>query len=174
MQLLQAPKVTAHLLPEHGLIPNNPRLPLLYYQNALELPEADPATQIEELLQANHWGGSWRNGIYTYHHYHSTAHEVLAVFSGAATAQLGGEGGITLKLHRGDVLIIPAGVAHKNLGSSGDFRIVGAYPEGQDWDMCYGSPGERPRTDENIAKVPLPKADPVYGVNGPLLERWRA
>ncbi len=174
MQLLHAPKVSAHLLKDDGVIPNNARLPLLLYQSALDLPNSDAASAIEQLLSANQWGGSWRNGIYTYHHYHSTAHEVLAIFSGSATVQLGGESGITLKLQRGDVVIIPAGVAHKNLGSSADFRIVGAYPDGQDWDMCYGTAGERPQSDKNIEGVPLPVSDPIYGANGPLLEHWRA
>ena len=72
----------------------------------------------------------------------------------------------------GDVIIIPAGVAHKNLGSSGDFRCVGAYPPGQDWDMNYGKAGERPAADENIANVPLPVADPVFGFEGPLMKNW--
>ena len=86
--------------------------------------------------------------------------------------QFGGPSGITQKLHGGDVVIIPAGVAHKNLGASGDFGVTGAYPSGQRWDMCYGKPGERPRVDENIARVPLPETDPVYGADGPLLARW--
>jgi uncharacterized protein YjlB len=98
---------------------------------------------------------------------------VLAVFSGTATVQLGGESGITQKLRRGDVLVIRAGAAHKNLGSSADFRIVGAYPQGQEWDMCYGTPGERPEADHNIARVALPAGDPIYGTNSPLREHWR-
>ena len=72
----------------------------------------------------------------------------------------------------GDVIIIPAGVAHKNVGSSSDFRCVGAYPLGQSWDMNYGKPGERPQADQNITKVPLPESDPVYGIDGPLVKSW--
>ena len=77
-------------------------------------------------------------------------------------------------MHPGDVIIIPAGVAHKNFGATGDFGVVGAYPEGQDWDMNYGRPGERPAVDSNIRRVALPKADPLYGIAGPLLEQWGA
>jgi uncharacterized protein YjlB len=79
---------------------------------------------------------------------------------------------VVLSVSAGDVVVIPAGVAHKNLGASRDFRVVGAYPLGQRWDMCYGEPGERPRADENIARVALPGADPVYGTTGPLIEHW--
>jgi hypothetical protein len=63
--------------------------------------------------------------------------------------QLGGERGVVQEVHPGDVIIIPAGVAHKNLGPTADFGVVGAYPEGQDWDINYGRPGERPRADNN-------------------------
>jgi hypothetical protein len=38
--------------------------------------------------------------------------------------------------------------------------------------MNYGKQGERPGTDENISKVPLPDADPVYGIGGPLIKNW--
>ena len=172
-ELLLPPRVQVHASKDDGIIPNNSKLPLLIYKQALLLPREAPADAIEELLQRNHWGGTWRNSIYTYHHYHSTAHEVLLVYQGSAKVQLGGEKGITSTIHRGDVIIIPAGVAHKNLGASEDFAIVGAYPCGQDWNMCYGKASERPKADEEIAKVGLPKADPVYGIAGPLMANWK-
>jgi uncharacterized protein YjlB len=168
---VNAPRVLTFGLSDDGRIPNS-KLPLLVYQNAVKLLLRDPAAVFEEVFALNRWRGSWRNGIYTYHHYHSTAHEVLGVFSGTATVQLGGERGIKQKINAGDVLVIPAGVAHKNLGASNDFGVVGAYPIGQDWDMNYGRPEERPRADEEIARVALPELDPVYGGDGPLLERW--
>ena len=172
-QLVNPPDVTAHRLVDDGAIPNNPRLPLLIYHRALRLPDEQPESAIEHLLATNHWGGSWRNGIYPYHHYHSTAHEVLAVCRRSARVQLGGEKGIMQKINAGDVIVIPAGVGHKNLGASSDFLIVGAYPKGQDWDMCYGKRTEHQRAEHNIARVPLPVADPVYGADGPLLYYWR-
>jgi uncharacterized protein YjlB len=171
-EFLQTPQVVAHLLRDDGTHPNNERLPLVVYQGALKLPERNPASIIEALLRENQWDNSWRNGIYGIHHYHSTAHEVLCVYSGTARVQFGGEEGPILEVGRGDVVIIPAGVAHKNLGSSRDFRCVGAYPRGQSPDMNYGQPGERPRADQNIAQVPLPQADPVHGTGGPLLAHW--
>ncbi|HXO96731.1 MAG TPA: hypothetical protein VN857_09120, partial [Chthoniobacterales bacterium] len=72
----------------------------------------------------------------------------------------------------GDVIVIPAGVGHKNLGASDDFGVVGAYPGGRHWDLLTGKPGERPKADQNIAALPLPDNDPVYGPDGPLRKIW--
>ena len=157
-----APDLLSYLLPDDGTFPNNARLPLR---------EPD-AADIEALLRANGWGGSWRNGVYSFHHYHSTAHEVLVVYGGSACLRLGGERGIIAEIASGDVVIITAGVAHKNLGASADFRVVGAYAAGQAPDMNDGSPGERPRADETIARLPLPARDPIYEAGGPLTSRW--
>jgi uncharacterized protein YjlB len=159
-------------LKDDGYFPNNERLPLLIYQGALALPQSNPATIVENLFKSNGWSGSLRYGIYGFHHYHATAHEVLGIYSGSAEVQLGGEKGITLMVRRGDVVIIPAGVAHKNLAAGSDFRVVGAYPQGQTPDMCYGKAGERPQADDHIAGVSLPRMDPVYGVDGPLNMHW--
>lgn len=68
--------------------------------------------------------------------------------------------------------MLPAGVAHKNCGAGTDLLVVGAYPEDQEWDLLRGRPGERPEADRNIARVPLPAMDPVYGADGPLGTRW--
>jgi uncharacterized protein YjlB len=170
-QMASAPDVPAFELKDDGVFPKS-RLPLLFYRGAVSIPDDDPAAAFEELFESNGWDGSWRNGIYGYHHYHSTAHEVLGIYRGSATVQLGGEHGVVREVRAGDVILIPAGVAHKNLGSSRDFRVVGAYPQGQESDMNYGKSAERPRADQNIARVPLPKMDPVFGGSGPLIEKW--
>ena len=169
--LLFPPKVIAHVLKDDGIFPNN-KLALLIYKNAIDAPGHDLAGAIEQIFMDNGWGGMWRNGIYTYQHYHSTAHEVLGIYRGNVKAQLGGPEGVIVEASAGDVIIIPAGVAHKNLGSSADFRCIAAYPPGQTWDMNYGKPGERPATDRNIANVALPRTDPVYGPDGPLIKNW--
>jgi uncharacterized protein YjlB len=170
--VIQSDQVINQCLKGDGFFPNNERLPLLVYQGALALPQSNPAAIVEDLFESNGWNGSWRNGIFEFHHYHSTAHEVLGVYSGSAKVQLGGESGITLTVRLGDVVIIPAGVAHKNLGAGGNFRVVGAYPLGQSPDMCYGKAGERPQADDRIAGVSLPRMDPVYGADGPLKAYW--
>src|SRR5438093_5666036 len=85
-QLVAEPNVLAQQLQDDGTFPNS-RLPLLIYREAVLMPEHDPAAVFEQLFAANGWVGFWRNGIYSYHHYHSTAHEVLGVYSGSAKVQ---------------------------------------------------------------------------------------
>lgn len=161
------------LFKDDGVIPNN-RLHLLLYRAVLPVDGDDPATQVVQLFASNNWTNSWRNGIYPFHHYHSTSHEVLGVYRGSVTVRLGGEQGKDFNVGAGDVIVIPAGVGHKNLGSSEDFGVVGAYPDGRTWDLLTGKPGERPQADRNIASLPIPDNDPVYGEGGPLREIWRA
>jgi len=125
------------------------------------------------MYQRNKWDGIWLNGVYSFHHFHSTAHEVLGCVSGRAHIQFGGQNGEILDIIAGDVVVIPAGVGHFNTGNqSSDFQIMGAYPAGQTWDLCRGESGERPRVLDNIKRVPLPKTDPVQGVDGMLLDVW--
>ena len=124
------------------------------------------------MFGTNDWGGCWRNGIYPFPHYHSTAHEVLGICRGEARVRLGGDVGIELTVRAGDVVVIPAGVGHQNLGAGPDLLVVGAYPREQRFDLCRGRPEERRQALENILRVPLPAADPVYGADGPLVEQW--
>ena len=95
---------------------------------------------------------------------------MLGIYSGKARVQLGNDAGPVILLEKGDVLIIPAGVVHKNLDEENDVGVVGAYPDGKDYDMNYGKPGERPGTDKNIAAVPLPKTDPL---TGEVIKQWK-
>ena len=166
-------KVSSHLLTDNGVFPNNANCPLLVYPQALALSGSEPAALFEALFTQNHWPAAWRNGVYGFHHYHSSAHEVLGVFSGSARVQFGGENGIMLEVKAGDVVVIPAGVSHKNLGASRNFGVVGAYPKGQKWDMNTGKPGERPAADERIARVAMPAGDPLFGAGGPLCALWK-
>ncbi len=162
---------TSVLFEDDGSIPNS-RYPVLLYRGAISLASRDPASSIEERFAAHHWTESWRNGIYPFHHYHSTSHEVLGIYQGAATVRLGGESGQDFIVEAGDIIVIPAGVGHKNLAASGDLGVVGAYPDGRSYDLLRGRPGERPQADANIAAVPMPRQDPVYGSDGPLKRIW--
>ena len=173
LDILQPAEVISEVIRDDGTFPNNDKLPLLLFKSALKLPQEDAAMLINEIFQVNKWGNSWLWALYAFQHYHSTAHEVLGIYSGWVDAQFGGPEGQTLKASAGDVIIIPAGVAHKNLDQSQGFRVVGAYPRGQMWDMNYGRSGERPSADERIKKVPLPVTDPVHGKSGPLLKLWQ-
>jgi uncharacterized protein YjlB len=164
--------VQVHLFADDGTFPNS-RFPVLIYTAAVALTSRDPASAFEALFDGNGWGGaSWRNGLFQAHHYHSTAHEVLGIYSGKVRIQLGGPKGKALDVQAGDVVVIPAGVAHKNVSASGDFRVVGAYPAGTSADLNFGKVGERPETDRNIARVAVPATDPVEGKRGTLVTRW--
>jgi uncharacterized protein YjlB len=110
--------------------------------------------------------------VYSFHHYHSTSHEVLGICSGTALLHLGGEHGEKIKVEAGDIVVIPAGVGHKNLGASADFSVVGAYPDGRDWDLLKGEDGERPAADKNIASLPVPTTDPFLGKGEGLRKIW--
>lgn len=156
-------------LADTGAYPGTPRLPALVYRGAFaDVLGTDAAARIEQVFHENGWSAGWRDTVYDYHHYHSTAHEVLGCYRGRARIQLGGPHGPTLELAPGDVLLLPAGAAHKKLEASEDFCVVGCYADGREYDMLRGHTGERPAADEHIAALPAPRADPVYGVDGPL------
>lgn len=167
----QSVTVETYRFADGGIVPNN-RLPLVVYRGAL--PEGgNRAGACEEMFAQHGWPDAWRNGIYPHHHYHSTAHEVLGIARGTARVRLGGEAGQTVELGAGDVVVIPAGVAHKREAASGDLLVIGAYPRGQLPDICQADPGRHERALAAIAAVPLPDADPVTGRAAPLLECWR-
>ncbi len=158
---------------ENGLFPNNQELPVLLYKKVFDNAGSDPASTIEDVFSQNRWGGSWRNGIYNYHHYHSTAHEALGVYSGWAEVQLGGPDNEPVRIEKGDLVILPAGTAHKRINSGDGFAVVGAYPDNQSYDMNYGKEGEPGKAKQNISGVPLPKNDPVFGEKGKLFSYWK-
>jgi uncharacterized protein YjlB len=152
------------MLPHGGEIPNNPRLPVLLHRGAL--PASDPAAA-EALFARHGWHPAWRNGIYDFHHYHPNAHEALAIAAGRVRVRLGGDAGVTLDLAAGDVVVLPAGTGHRNLGQSPDLLVVGAYPPGPPPEQSTGRPGEAARALHAIPKVPDPPSDPVTGAPYP-------
>jgi uncharacterized protein YjlB len=162
--------IEEHLFADDGDVPNNPSLPLIVYRGVLDIC-SDAGAECEALFAGNDWSAAWRNGIYAHHHYHSTAHEVLGITAGSVRVRLGGEGGVTVELRAGDVVVIPAGVAHKNEGASPNLVVVGAYPGGKSPDMCRPGAHQRERARRNVSEVARPSRDPVFGK---LLERWPA
>ena len=167
------PTIEDYLFADDGVVPNNPRLPLIVYRGALGT-AGDAAASCVTLFDRNGWTGAWKNGVYARHRYHSSAHEVLGIAAGWVRVRLGGEGGQTVELRAGDVVVIPAGVAHMNEGASPDLLVVGAYPRGQTPDMCSPGATDPALALPRIVAVPLPAGDPVHGSSGPLVERWRA
>jgi uncharacterized protein YjlB len=152
---------------DDGLVPNN-ILPFLVYQAAVKLDSRQPEETIERLFEANGWGGTWRNGVFDYLHYHSTVHEALGVARGHARVQFGGDHGKALDISAGDVAILPAGTGHQLISASDDFCVVGAYPPGPQ------TPENHAKALKTIPEVKLPKTDPVRGAVGPLVRLWNA
>lgn len=95
------------------------------------------------------------------------------MISGSASLQLGGDAGYTASVEAGDVVVLPAGTAHKKLTASPDFRIAGAYPGGMDYNTRRADPDDFAAALPEIREVPLPERDPVYGEAGPLLRLWK-
>jgi uncharacterized protein YjlB len=150
---------------DDGYIPNNPKLPLLYYRKVVSFDRKhDPAAMLEVIFAAHSWRNAWRNGIYDFVHYHSKIHEVLGVARGSATLRLGGNKGKTVKVAAGDVVVIPAGVGHECLQASNTFLVVGAYPPSGTYDECRGSFQERNKALASIGRVRAPKQNPLFGI----------
>lgn len=169
---MAAPSILAYLLAGSGGIPNHPRWPLLIYPGAVEIRGPDPASAFEALFERNGWPAAWRNGVHPFHHYHSNAHEALGVYSGEVTVRFGGDRGVEITAHPGDVIVLPAGTGHKRIASRGSLGIVGAYPSGQHADTCTSLLADARRGAEAVARVPLPACDPVFGAKGPLFAHW--
>lgn len=161
--------VTDFLLMDDGEIPNNPELPVLVYEGAFK----DKPEDIEAAFNRNGWTNSWVNGVFDYHHFHTNTHEVLGVRAGEAVVLIGGEQGERLELKTGDVLVLPAGTGHKRLRQSPEFSVVGAYPDGRSPNLKKRLSTDFSQEISEIKEVPLPEQDPVYGTDGPLIDRWK-
>src|SRR3954466_15535784 len=143
--------------PPGDTIPNHPRFPVLIYRGA----GVADAAAARALYAAHGWGGTWVDGVFDFHHFHSNAHEALTVFAGAATLELGGPQGEAFEVAAGDVLVLPAGTGHRRASARDGFTVVGAYPAGQeDYDLLRSADDA---ARERIAALGPPPDDPVGG-----------
>ena len=156
--------------PASEWVPNHPFLPVLVYRQVFEPTEKDRAHGFESRFFDAGWQGLWRNGVFSYQHYHVGAHEVLGIAEGKAELLIGGPEGATLEVRAGDCLVLPAGTGHMRISASEDFLVVGGYPPGQhaDIETAAATPGEL----KIIATLPVPHSDPLHGTAGPLVALW--
>ena len=100
------------------------------------------------------------NGVFDFHHFHSTSHEVLGVVAGSAVGAGRAAGRELLGLCRRRAR--PAcGTGHRRASARDGFTVVGAYPAGQE---DYGLLREvDDAARERIAGLPAPPEDPVGG-----------
>ncbi|KAH8655440.1 hypothetical protein BX600DRAFT_469651 [Xylariales sp. PMI_506] len=170
--------------------PNNP-LPVLVYRGVL--PVHDEAS-VSEALQRHGWvkKGCW--GTITTRHFHPNTHECYGIFQGSSELVFGQggaddpEAGVKCRVQAGDVVVVPAGVAHASVSPedhspdpvTGEkpprYRYIGVYPgDAPHWRNEFGKTPLRVDDDlfAEVAAVPIP-SDPVHGAGGPLPEIWKA
>ncbi|KAJ8076371.1 hypothetical protein PM082_000792 [Marasmius tenuissimus] len=140
-------EISQYQFPPTDLIPNSPH-PLLHYKNVLpvNLNTSHCSTaDVWDKFTSNEWNVQWifRYGPTQLSHFHSKAHECMAVLSGTATIRFGvadtskdldkntyesawEEGAVEIEAQAGDVFVIPAGVAHKtyNTKPEAEFRLL--------------------------------------------------
>jgi uncharacterized protein YjlB len=165
---------------DDGKVPNS-HLPVIMYHRALLIPnpmERKNLTKwyvaLKERVMPNGWNVDWiqENAILRERHYHTWSHEVLIALRGESKLRIGGEKGVNLNFAAGDVLAIPAGVAHERRGIGTDFVVAGLYPIGCRWNTCYVHPDTYKRAKKELPRVKMPRHDPLYGINGPMVKQW--
>lgn len=168
--------ISRHIIPAWRRVPNTSiqNKPLLIYHSAFGKDLS--ASQVSDHLEkVDVVVPQWQYTMYKQSHFHSTTHEVLSVVSGRARLCFGGEENperVEPVVEAGDVLIVPAGVAHRLLeDQSGGFTMVGSYPKGKNWNMCYGTEGENEaEIRSEISHLNWFDQDPIYGRDGPAVQ----
>ncbi|KAK7216858.1 hypothetical protein V2G26_004861 [Clonostachys chloroleuca] len=204
-------EVKKYYLSPTTLIPNSP-YPLLHYPRFLAPDTKSLVTQFYDLLTSHGWQAQWifRYGPAQKSHYHSFAHERMIVLTGHATIRFGvagttedmdentfgtgfENGGVELHVQAGDIMIIPAGVAHKTYATKADaefkfmspgdahslppdirsrlddielsgFTMMGSYPKGGGaWNFAVG--GEGAAAYAGVWSIPPPELDPILGAS---------
>lgn len=93
------------------------------------------------------------------------------------------DAGVRCHVKAGDVVVVPAGVAHASVSEEDKardkgerYRYVGVYPDGSPkWRSEFGKmPLEGRELFDEIDGVPLPSQDPVVGHEGALVRIWTA
>lgn len=142
--------IQRHQIPAYNLTPNTSlqSKPLLIYRQAFPSPSTS-ASDLEAHLRATGVvRPAWRYTMYSTSHFHSTSHEVLAIARGKAKLCFGheeNEGRVEEVVGKGDVVVVPAGVAHRLMEDlEGGFEMVSfffsffSFLSFQTWNGCIG------------------------------------
>jgi len=145
---------------DDGTFPNNEEYPALLYKSAFKGTEAEGRRAI---VEGGDWTTPWVWGVFSYHHYHSKAWESLLCIRGEALVQFGGGSGPTVKVADGDLVLIPPGLAHRQLDEKDGFALLGSYPKERfngSIDTLTGPPTREER--ERMAECYVPERDPLF------------
>lgn len=147
---------------DDGITPNS-SLPVLIYRGLFQDDYECCEKWLEEKFLSNSWSRGCKNARHDFYHYHSNTHEVLGICDGEGRIEIGGNNGIRTEMHKGDVIVIPAGVGHRFYDLNADFAVVAAYPDNIIPDLKKGTIEERGEAIQNISNIKPPKLDPILG-----------
>ncbi|GAB7343370.1 hypothetical protein MBLNU457_1410t1 [Dothideomycetes sp. NU457] len=159
-------------------VPNS-FLPVLIYRHVLPEPLSE-ATAIE-YLEKNQWshGGTFKH--FPQHHFHTVTHECYAIFKGS-TRYLFGKGPLDEDVKGIEVDLYAAASSSYSLTHPHPYPLPhqAVYPltvakDSPHWDnnFCKASETETAQKAIDAHAVPIPDYDPVYGLDGPLVQLWR-
>jgi uncharacterized protein YjlB len=154
-------EVRRFLLEANDWIPNNSRLPVLLYRNALDPDATGRLPAFRTMFRRNGWIPDWDGRLHSEHQFHASAHEVIGFAEGSGIIMIGGPAGKKIAVDAGDAIMLPAGTGHCVVQESWDFKAIGAYPEGQRWDVHRAAPSRDVLIQ--IGELPMPPSDPVLG-----------
>ncbi|SDC00024.1 cupin domain-containing protein [Niabella drilacis] len=157
---------------EDPQIPSSP-LPLLVYRGFFDKEYDACEDWLIKKFRSNKWFPSPALGAFNFTHYYINTHIVLGVCAGEAQWQLGGTLGIITVLEKGDVMVIPAGVALRHLGSGTDLNLAGACSVNVSPELQRRQSGNRVHANRSIANIPTPDNDPILGPGAGLLTIWQ-
>jgi uncharacterized protein YjlB len=162
-------------LPAHGHFLNSTvsDLPVVHYHPFESNSGTVEPSDVEALVTKHGFEPQWRYSMFDFDHFHSTTHELLVPFRGRATIVLGGME--RLDVRAGDVLLLPAGVAHRAERAEDGFCMVGSYPAGaKSWDNCRGGEAGVEVRIKNLGKGGV-MMDPMYGreQDAPVMNAWK-
>lgn len=152
-------------------IPNSP-FPLLIYRGFFDKEYDTCEDWLKKKFLANKWFPAPALRILNFTHYYSNTHIALGICAGDAKWQLGGAMGITMVIEKGDVLVIPAGVAVRHLESGLGFDLVAACSVNVVPDVRNEKNSNRALADRAIADIPVPHNDPILGPKEGLQTIW--